>query len=402
MKKFASAKPGTLAGSLVWLCKAVPAAGLLAGLLLVTACDKVDGPTYPNAPAPASRNWLYDVIGTSAQDIWACGNKGTMFHFDGAAWTPVNMGSADPIVSMIRAQDGSLYACGHKGRIWHNSGGTWSAMDSGTTSNLYGLGSYLGTMHACGEGGVLRRLSGSTWSDPNLNQMVLRDQSGAPQDTLLLNKDVAALLTVNTYAIGGAYLDPLYTGEEIGMLGTKGMILAEDNDFDWILRPLGGDRLIAEEWILCNYSDPQTLANNYLGSSEGWLFRLNTDGSWVLQPPKLSLDPGGGVRDIWLDAAFNLYLVTDEGQIYFQSADYDFETDTGSRVLLEDFTYDFAGIWGTSPQDLYVVGFMEDLILHCSHDQATGAFTAEEIPVVFPDKSFSLGPAVDQFGRPRP
>ncbi len=372
---------------------------LLASLAALAACNKDASVTFPTPPPTEPMHWLFDVTGRATNDIWACGNAGAMFHYDGNEWSWYDMGTDQPIVKLYLADDGAIYAVGHGGKIWRNIGGTWSAMDSGTSEDLYGIGSYLGNIHACGNDGVLRRLSGSTWSGVDRNDMILRDEQGAPVDTLSQRDDVVALLTVNNFAIGGAYYKPDYDGPDIGILGTRGMILAEDNEFDWILRPLGGDPIYLEEWVFSNWSDPDDMTRNYLGTSEGWLYRLNTDNSWVLDIPKVTKDPHGGIRDIWLDADANVYLATDEGQIVFQTPDYSFVADTGERRTLVDLTTPFMGIWGTDPGNLYLVGLFEDMIIHASYDVVTDELTWEEIPVDFPAKA-ATGPAVDPLGLP--
>ncbi len=401
MKFFVTAEAVKPVSRFGFLTRIIGLGLVLCSLGMLSACNSDDSVTFPQIPAQEPMNWLFNIEGTSANDVWACGNQGAMFHFDGNQWSFVDMGTDQAIVNMYRADDGTLYACGHGGNIWRNTGGSWSAMNSGTSEDLYGLGSYLGNMHACGKNGVLRRLAGNTWESTGRNVMILRDEQGAPQDTLFQNEDIASLLTINQYAIGGAYYDPRFEGELIGIAGTKGMVLAEDNEYDWILRPLTGDPLIKEEWVLSSISDSEIFANNYLGTSEGWLFQLNDDLSWNLMRPKVTNDPHGGIRDIWRDAQQNLYLATDEGQVVFQTWDYNFVASTGSRTTLVDLPFAFSSIWGSSPGNLYLAGFFENMIIHASHDQVTGEFTWEKIPVTFPGKTaYGSGARVDQYGLP--
>ncbi len=401
MKNISPVVPGARARGRQLGGRVLLACLLLASLGSLPACNGDDDPTFPKPTIPETRHWLFDVEGTGPGDIWACGNGGAMFHFDGALWQAVDMGSTGAIIQMYRDPAGSLYACGHGGKVWRNSGTAWTAMETGTTLDLYTLGSYLGNVHAGGRDGILLRLAGNSWAKVDRNVMILRDQNGAPQDTLFQNQDIEAILTINHFAIGGAYRDPRYVGPQIGISGTKGMILAEDNEYDWILRPINADDLYTEEWIISTYSEPGTPTNNYLGTSEGWLLRLNEDGSWNILSPKITKNPRGGIRDIWMDASDNLYIATDEGQVVFQTFDYDFVEQLGRRVILADLAVDFAAIWGTGPDDLYVVGFFEDQIIHGRHDLETDTFEIIEwIDLAWPDKGLGSGPLVDQFGRP--
>lgn len=386
---------------------------LLSAVMLLSSCssDSSD-PPFTSPPTPETRNWLFDVQGTSAVDVYACGAKGAMFHFNGTAWSAVSMNAADAVVRMWKEDASStLYAVGHKGNIWSNTGGSWSRMTSGTSQNLYGIGALNGVVHAVGQDGTICRLSGSTWTT-TAGLMFQMDKNGVPIDTLLVAEDVASLVTVNHYFLGGAYLDPEYTGARIGVFGTRGMVLAVNSDplynGEWILQPLGGEQNVPHEWVLSTTSDPADISRNYLGTSEGWLFRLTRgdDGKnvWSKVYPTLTSNPGAGINDIWLDEAGNIYLVTDEGQIVFQSFDYDFSEETGERtgkrVVLYDGIDRLTGIWGSGPGDLWVVGYGEETILHGVHDQATDSFAWTTTTVTFPDKGAALAATTDHLGRP--
>jgi hypothetical protein len=387
---------------------------LLSAVVLLSSCsDESSDPPFTNPPVPEAQNWLFDVHGTSANDVYACGAKGAMFHFDGAAWSAVDMNTPDAIVRMWKEGAGNtMYAVGHKGRIWQNAGGAWTAMASGTSQNLYGIGSLGGVVHAVGQDGTICRLSGSTWTTI-AGSMFQLNEVDVPVDTLLVAEDIESLVTVNHYFLGGAYIDPNYTGSRTGILGTRGMVLAVNTDtaFDgeWILRPISGEQIVPHEWVLCTTSDPADLSRNYLGTSEGWLFRLTRDDEgknvWQKFYPTLTSNPGAGINDIWLDTAGNIYMVTDEGQVVFQTMDYDYSTDSGRRVVLYDGVARLTGIWGSDPGDLWIVGYGEEVILHGSHDQGSDIFLTTVVGVEFPDKEFpdryagSMGGA-DHFGRP--
>lgn len=382
---------------------------LLAAAALLSACsDDSSEPPFTEPPTPVAQDWLFDVQGTAANNVYACGAKGAMFHWDGAAWTAVNMGTGDAVVRMWKEDGGStLYAVGHKGRIWRNTGSGWSGMSSGTSKNLYGIGALDGVVHAVGQDGTICRLSGSTWATTS-GRMFQLNEVGVPVDTLLVAEDLASLVTVNHYFLGGAYLDPNYTAPRIGILGTRGMVLAPNTDeaFDgeWILRPLSGEQTVPHEWVLSTTSDPVDLDRNYLGTSEGWLFRLTRDDDgknvWAKFYPEVTSNPGAGINDIWVDADNNVYLVTDEGQLVYQTADYDFSAETGRRVVLYDGISRLTGVWGTGPDNLWMVGYDEETILHAAHDTGTDDCTVTTTTVDFPNKSAGTLGGLDHLGRP--
>lgn len=382
-------------------------ASLLAFLLLLGAgCSEDKGSvTYPQPPAPQSRDWLFDVQGTGPDDVYAAGNKGAMFHFNGTSWNYMDMGTSSPITSLWE-NDGTMYAVGHDGKIWRNTTGQWNSMDSGTSKDLYGIGEFNEAIYACGADGTLRRLSGSAWgTTPTV--IVTRDPvTGATTDTLARNTDLSSLLTVNHYFIGGAYRKPDYEGEEVGILGTDGMVLAEDPEYDWLLRPIRGDQLAAAEWVLCTTSSALVLEQNFLGTSEGWIFQLEEDPEggliWVKHFPRLTNDPGRGIRDLWLDENANVYMVTDDGQLIIQSLDYDFDEGLGFRKVLYDQVNTLTGIWGSGSDNIYMVGFVENRIYQAAVDFSdTTLVGPTEITIEFPGKGAGLDDFEDEIGRPR-
>ena len=82
-------------------------------------------------------------------------------------------------------------------------------------------------------------------------------------------------------------------------------------------------------------------------------------------------------------------------------ASFDVELAPELRTTLYDGTVSLTGIWGADPSEFYVVGYMDDKLLRCSHDPITGEFTKVEVDVIFPaNKALDSGPAVDKFGRP--
>lgn len=405
MKMIASASLSARNQRTCVLLTALAGVLLLGTALQLAGCgDDKASVTFPQPPEPLPMNWLFDVFGTGPDDIYACGNKGAMFHFDGDSWSRLDLGVTTPIVTVWGPGDGTLLAAGHAGRIWRNTAGSWNPMVSGTDLNLFGLGSWEGSTYACGEKGALRRLSGSTWSGTGTS-MVIRDiATGAATDTLSLIEDIASLVTVNHFFIGGAYILPDWGDEYFGMLGTDGMVCRADTVQDWRLRPLRGDEQAISEWVLCTTSDDVTLANNYLGTSEGWLFRLTEDEAgalvWAKQYPCVTQDPAQGIRDMWLDVAGNLYMVTDDGDLVFQTADYDYLSDAGSRSYHRVMNNSLAGIWGTSPDDLYMVGYVENQLFHAGYDQALDELTVETVTLDFGDKAMTAAQPCDEYGRP--
>ncbi len=411
MKLFASAFSGARARWFRLSVTPIFLISILALALVGAGCsDDSEDITYPDAPPAEQMNWLFDVYGTGVDDVYACGNKGAMFHFDGSEWSYVDMGSGVPITSIWGPDGGPLYAVGHEGKLWDNSSGDWTAQSSGTSNDLYGLGIFNNDVYLCGVDGTLRRLSGGAWSDVG-QIMVIRSPAipHAPEDTLMMNEDIASLLTVNQYFIGGAYKLPSYEGEYIGLNGTDGMVLsldAEPESFDWELRPLGDDQFALSEWVMCTTNSIANLGDNYLGTSEGWVFKLvlGDEGNnvWSKMSPDITETAKSGIRDMWLDENSNLYMVTDEGDMVFQTQDYNFSDDLGMRRIFHVTHSGLTSIWGADTDHMYMTGFTEDTIIEASMDFSDTTLIFTERTLEFPNKGGqSIGMFEDQFGMPR-
>jgi hypothetical protein len=412
MKFFASAVSGTRARWFRFSVAPILLISTLGLALLGAGCsDETEDVTFPAAPPPEEMNWLFDVFGTAADDVYACGNKGAMFHFDGESWGPaLEMGTGSPITKIWGPDGGPLYAIGHAGNLWQMVAGSWSGQTSGTSKNLYGIGIFAQELHITGADGTLRKLNGNSWDGVG-QIMVIRNPGGnhAVEDTLMLNEDVISLMDLNEYFIVGAYKTLDYEGEYIGLNGTDGMVMSTDEEpenYDWELRPLGDDEFALSEWMMCTTSSPN-LNDNYLGTSEGWIFQLveSDDGEnvWSKMSPDATDRSKSGIRDMWLDENSNLYFVTDSGYLYFQTQDYNFSEDIGTRKSFHISHGGLTSVWGADTDHIFMTGFTENTIFHASMDftDTTLVFTADTT-LEFPNKGGqSIGMFEDQFGMPR-
>lgn len=372
---------------------------LLSGMLVLAGgCSDGDGGeiNFPEPEPEVDRNWVFDVFGTAADNIYAVGNKGAVFRYDGTDWNYMDIGVTTPITNIWGPADGSntLYAVGHAGKAWRINGGEWTSLETGTEKDLYAIGQFQDDIYASGGEGTLRRLSGSSLVDVPGDIVIRNPENDAPEDTLALDEDIYSLVTINFNFIGGAYALPDYEEEIFGLQGTGGMILAEDyldEGFDWILRPIGSDQFAISEWILATTSDPVNIAHNYMGTSEGWIYRLYENGEnsydWLLMLPDTTVDSGAGIRDMWTDADGNLFAVTDSGTLIAQTADFDFLNDLGARSITDISHGGLSGIWGTSADNLFITGFNEDVLIQASVNMTDLTVTFAEVPLAFPNKS---------------
>ncbi len=119
-------------------------------------------------------------------------------------------------------------------------------------------------MLAVGSGGTILRLAGDAWQ-AHPGEIMVRNNVGAPVDTLTLSLDMVSLTTVFTYGVGGAYVDRRPVGG-----GVKGCVLLNDADLDWQLRPIAG----GESWVTSSAGGAE-VADNFVGTAAGRLFRMD-------------------------------------------------------------------------------------------------------------------------------
>jgi len=323
-------------------------------------------------PQPETGGWLFDVLGTAADDVCAVGPGGTLLHFDGDNWSRVNLGTDLTINALARDIGGNMWSCGDFGGIWYRTGGQWRAMASGTTRKLYALGLYRNLLHAGGEDGYLARFIDSHWTEPGRDIIERDPVSQIPIDTLDRAVDLAAITTISLYAVGGAMVLPDYVGTPVGVEGTQGMALGIDPEYSWRLDRLGLGALDSPNWVLCSTVGSSNLDHNYLGLLNGDLLQSQAHGvdvRWERLPVMLGNNPGSGARDLWLAADGDLYAVTGDGLVVHLPP-------AGTPEILYDASTMLTGIWGSGPDNLWVTGLWENQILHLDHDPMSGSVQA--------------------------
>jgi hypothetical protein len=111
----------------------------------------------------SARMKLYGVSGTKNADMWACGEKGTLLHFDGTTWTPVDLGTELSLWSVLSISETDVWVAGSGGFMAHYDGATWTRSNTGVENNLYHL-AYApsnGSVWAVGNRGMALRFTGN-------------------------------------------------------------------------------------------------------------------------------------------------------------------------------------------------------------------------------------------------
>ncbi len=104
-----------------------------------------DGHTVANVAAGVTAD-LTDVWGTSPSDVWAVGLGGTVLHFDGHAFAPVASGTSVNLTAVFTARPNDVWIGGDANTLLHWDGSSMSkvalpgAATDGTIFDIHGIG----------------------------------------------------------------------------------------------------------------------------------------------------------------------------------------------------------------------------------------------------------------------
>ncbi|MDH3891856.1 MAG: hypothetical protein OEV49_12295 [candidate division Zixibacteria bacterium] len=143
---------------------------LLPVVLLITVVSCNDNPTEPVQGAwkrqvSGSTNSLNGVWGTSAHNVYAVGDGGTILHYDGVTWSEMNSGTTIALESIWGSSGSNIFAVGPGNIILHYDGTEWTTMASGVSMNLADVhGTSASSVYAVGNGGTVLHFDGHGWS----------------------------------------------------------------------------------------------------------------------------------------------------------------------------------------------------------------------------------------------
>ena len=143
-------------------------AGLLIIVLAAAACPLFDTQNvYAIAPATESQvstqNDLYAVWGTSATNVFAVGQNGTILHYDGLAWTAMNSSTSEDLYAVWGTSATNVFAAGRHGTILHYNSVSWESMIGigYTLSAIWGISDT--NVFAVGQRGIILNYNDTMW-----------------------------------------------------------------------------------------------------------------------------------------------------------------------------------------------------------------------------------------------
>jgi hypothetical protein len=162
----------------------------------------------------ATANDLHDVWGTSASNVFAVGNAGTILHYDGAAWTSMSSGTTVALTRVWGASPSEVYASDETGVLLRYDGSSWSSVTYPPTPPVTGtvkmwVASPTRAL-AVVDGSAVYRWNGSTW----LNETTVEIASAG-----FIDIDGRAAVGESAFSAQGRYNDG--TGWHSGFFGQR-------------------------------------------------------------------------------------------------------------------------------------------------------------------------------------
>jgi len=124
--------------------------------------------------------YITGIWGSSASDVFAVGNAGTAYHYDGSQWTSINTGVSTDLYSVWGSGPNDVYVAGASLTMRHFNGTQWSAVP-GPTDNFAFRGIHgidANNVVAVAGDGWMRQLRDGVWS--TVDTSACNDVSGKP------------------------------------------------------------------------------------------------------------------------------------------------------------------------------------------------------------------------------
>ncbi len=259
------------------------AAGAVAAVM--TACTGGGGsgpsetPTWRAVASPTNRD--INALSTAGEnDVWACGDNGTVLRWDGTEWRLTITSIVPDCYDLHMISSTAGWICGGQGFVARYDGQNWVAYpQSLKVVNLYGLHAVDTTeVWVCGEHGTILHYKWGGWEDKSPG----------------ISDDLYAI-RVNADGTGWA-------------VGDNGRILKREPGGNWttVTSPVGAD-------YRCAFFVSPT--DGYFGASNGYIVHLKNGGFSKSRLPSTET-----VLGLYLRLDGRGYAATKAGHIYTRAA----------------------------------------------------------------------------------
>jgi len=257
-----------------------------------------------DGPDPAFRA----VWGSGPDGVFAVGERGAIWHYDGLSWSVMGSGTAQAISSIWGTGPNNIFAVGVGGIILHYDGSTWSAMVSPSNLRLCSVwGTGPNDIFAVGDAETILHYDGSSWS-------VVRYTSSLP-------------------LLGVSGTSP----NDVFAVGDYGVILHYDGA-TWSKMTSPTTASLRSIWV----ADPN---NIFVVGQSGTILRYNGS-SWSM----MTSGTTATLEGVWGTAPNNMLAVGDGGCVYHYDG-------TSWSPVSSGTTATLYGVWGSSTDNTYAVGY---------------------------------------------
>jgi hypothetical protein len=287
---------------------------------------------------------LKDIWGTSSTDVFAVGSYGTILHYDGNQWTAMNSGSTINLEGIWGTSSTDVFAVGWNGTILHYDGNQWTAMNSGTSSLLSSVwASSSHDVFAGGDNGIFH-YDGQQWTAMGVSPNVISIWGTSSTEVFVLSHS-GRIFRYNGHQWRlitrqfDCYCIDLWSNSstnDVFAVGWDGMIFHYD-----------GSR-----WRSMDSGTLSTLTSIW-GTSSTDIFAVGWDGTILhydgIQWSTLNTMPNLHFNHIWGTSSTDIFVVGANGKILHSDGNQLTAMNSGTSSYLND-------IWGSSNQDIFTVG----------------------------------------------
>jgi len=304
---------------------------------------------------------LYQIWGNSHDCIYAVGNLGTIFHYDGNNWKMMQSNTDVNLYGVWISPENRVLAVGERGGIFQYQDEKWTKIISDTDNQLVSIwGLDESNIYAVGENGTVIHFDGLTWKKVTISTNAdLKDIWGSSEN--------------NIFAIGNDSTIFHFNGEQweqfdANYLNSEGILFnsiwgfsnndiyvsGQDDDKTIILHYDG------VQWHIFHELDKKV--NNIWGLSKSDLYFSCENGisryngnEWGFQ------ELNSQIYSIWGDNKNDIFAVGESGKIFhFQGNDW--QTITNNESL------SFRSISGNTKDNFQIVGNFDRVYVYNGHD----------------------------------
>ena len=262
---------------------------------------------------------LYDIWGSSATDIWAVGEYGTMLHYDGVTWSSVAAGIDRSVTNIWGSGPSDIWASAYRVGgggygIYHYNGAQWVLDNTDGNGGIWGTSP--SNVWIGGDGGFLMNFNGSQWTR------------------------VSNPMRGGIGAIDGTGQNDVWAAGD----GNGGPVAMHFDGTQWTASSIAG---VARVWGIWVSSASDVWGVGDSGGQNNVIVRWNGT-AWSIVPfPTWS--GSGFLYAIWGAAPNRVWAVGTGGQMaFFDGAQWSLQSIPTSTPLYS--------VWGASESDVWAVG----------------------------------------------